>query len=129
MFSGTASGFALPPYIVYTADNLYNTWMEGGPKGTRYNRSKSGWFEGNIFEDWFEAIALPYLKSLGDGPKAIIGDNLASHISANIVKLCTENNIRFILLPPNSTHLCQPLDLAFLARLSQLGESSCHNGK
>lgn len=117
MFSGTASGYALPPYVVYKSDNLYNTWMEGGPKGTRFNRSKSGWFEGNIFEDWFESVALPYLKSLGDGPKAIIGDNLASHISANIVKQCTENNIRFILLPPNSTHLCQPLDLAFFSPL------------
>lgn len=117
MFSGTASGCALPPYVVYKSDNLYNTWMEGGPKGTRFNRSKSGWFEGNIFEDWFESVALPYFKSQEDGPKAIIGDNLASHISANIVKQCIDNKIRFILLPPNSTHLCQPLDLAFFSPL------------
>ena len=26
---------------------------EGGPSGTRYNRSKSGWFDGVIFDDWF----------------------------------------------------------------------------
>lgn len=117
MFAGTASGIPLPPYVVYKADNLYDTWTEGGPAGTRYNRSKSGWFEGNIFEDWFLTIALPYLKKLGDFPKAIIGDNLSSHISVNILKHCIENNIRFILLPPNSTHLCQPLDLAFFSPL------------
>lgn len=117
MFAGTASGIALPPYIVYKADNLYNTWTEGGPTGTRFNRSKSGWFEGAIFEDWFLSIALPYFKKIGDGPKAIIGDNLSSHTSVGVLEACINNNIRFILLPPNSTHLCQPLDLAFFSPL------------
>lgn len=120
MFAGTASGVTLPPYIVYKADNLYDSWTEGGPAGARYNRSKSGWFEGNIFEDWFLTIALPYLKKQGDCYKAIIGDNLASHISVNILQHCIQNNIRFILLPPNSTHLCQPLDLAFFSPLKTI---------
>lgn len=117
MFVGTASGVSLPPYIVYKAENLYDSWMEGGPAGTRYNKSKSGRFEGSLFEDWFKTIALPYLKNLGDCRKAIIGDNLASHISVNVLELCISNNIQFILLPPNSTHLCQPLDLAFFSPL------------
>lgn len=117
MFAGTASGVTLPPYVVYKADNLYGSWTEGGPAGTRYNKSKSGWFEGNIFEEWFQTIALPYLRKLGDCRKAIIGDNLASHISVRILEQCKENNIQFILLPPNSTHLCQPLDLAFFSPL------------
>lgn len=41
----------------------------------------------------------------------MIGDNLASHLSLEIIKKCEENNIAFIFLPPNSTHLCQPLDV------------------
>ncbi|XP_071052929.1 uncharacterized protein [Onthophagus taurus] len=117
MFAGTASSIALPPYIVYKADNMYNTWTEGGPVGARFNRSKSGWFEGALFEDWFMSIALPYFKKLGDVPKAIIGDNLSSHLSVGILEACIKYNIRFILLPPNSTHLCQPLDLAFFSPL------------
>ncbi|KAJ4436072.1 hypothetical protein ANN_18699 [Periplaneta americana] len=32
-FAGTASGTLLPPYIVYKAGHIYDTWQEGGPKG------------------------------------------------------------------------------------------------
>lgn len=42
MFSGTASGVILPVYVVYKADHLYDSWTQDGPKGARYNRSKSG---------------------------------------------------------------------------------------
>jgi hypothetical protein len=42
----------------------------------------------------------------------VIGDNLGSHLSYNVLKFCEENEISFVLLPPNSTHLCQPLDVA-----------------
>lgn len=42
MFAGAADGKVLPPYVVYAALHLYPTWTEGGPKGCRYNRTKSG---------------------------------------------------------------------------------------
>lgn len=118
MMAGTASGFLLPPYIVYRAENIYPTWIEGGPVGTRYNRSKSGWFDENIFENWFETLALPYLKKQ-PAPRALVGDNLSSHVSLNVIEQCRVNDVRFILLPPNATHMCQPLDVAFFGPLKK----------
>jgi hypothetical protein len=53
MFAGTATGELLPSYVVYKAANLWNTWTTGGPPKTRYNRSKSGWFDAICFDDWF----------------------------------------------------------------------------
>ncbi|XP_055531382.1 uncharacterized protein LOC129722145 isoform X2 [Wyeomyia smithii] len=86
MFAAAADGFVLPPYIVYASVHLYSTWTEGGPKGTRYNRSKSGWFDKVIFEDWFTSMALPYFMNLdNDLPKVIIGDNVASHLSYKVM--------------------------------------------
>ena len=41
MYCGSASGSLLPPYIVYKAENLWDSWCRGGPRGTRYNRT--GW--------------------------------------------------------------------------------------
>lgn len=53
MFCGNADGSKfLPPYVVYKAEHLWNSWKNGGPPGTRYNRTKSGWFDLNTFEDW-----------------------------------------------------------------------------
>ncbi|XP_047027499.1 MFS-type transporter clz9-like [Helicoverpa zea] len=112
MFAGSAEGELLPPYVVYKSKQLWNTWTENGPKNTRYNCSPSGWFDMNIFNDWFFALVLPKLKKQ-EGPKVLIGDNLSSHISVDVLKACKENNIRFVCLPPNSTHLTQPLDVAF----------------
>ena len=112
MYCGSASRSLLPPYIVYKAENLWDSWCGGDPRGTRYNRTKSGWFDANCFNDWFFSIALPTMKKL-DGKKVLIGDNLSSHMNPDVVKACEENNIVFICLPPNSTHLMQPLDIAF----------------
>lgn len=114
----SASGQLLPPYTVYKATHLYPTWVEGGVEGAFYNRTKSGWFDGPTFEDWFDKIALPYLKNL-QGPKVIIGDNFSSHVSLHVLEECEKYNIRFVLFPPNSTHLLQPLDVAFFAPLKK----------
>lgn len=110
IFAVMGNGILIPPYTVYKAKYLYPTWIERGISGSRYNRNKSGWFDMAIFEDWFLTLSLPFLKNL-PGKKAIIGDNLASHISPKVIKECQANDIVFILLPPNSTHLLQPLKI------------------
>lgn len=63
MFRGTADGTMLPPYIVFKDELFYEAWTSRSPKGTRYNRSKSGWFTPEIFEDWFKTIALAHFKT------------------------------------------------------------------
>jgi len=118
MFAGTADGQLLHPYVVYRAENLWSSWIQGGPKGTHYNRSKTGWFDAVCFEDWFFSTILPYCKKLS-GKKVLLGDNLSSHISAVVIKACTKYNIAFVCLPPNSTHLCQPLDVTFFGPMKK----------
>lgn len=116
MFCGNAEGEMLPIYVVYKSTCLWTTWTEGGPPGIRYNCSPSGWFDMNIFTDWFQKLLLPKLKSQ-PGKKVIIGDNLSAHISIDVLKLCQQNNTEFLCLPPNSTHLTQPLDVAYFRPL------------
>lgn len=54
---------------------------------------------------------MPRIKDI-EGPKALIGDNLGCHFSPAVIAKCQELNVRYIALPPNTTHICQPLDVA-----------------
>ena len=112
MYCGSAASLMLPCYVVYKAGNLSSPCTEGGPKYTRFNRSKSGWFDACCFTDWFETVFVLNVKGIS-GKKAIIGDNLSSHFTDRVLKLAAEHNIAFLCLPPSSTHLLQPLDVAF----------------
>ena len=51
--------------------------------------------------------------------KVIIGDILSSHFSPEVVRLCEEHSISFVCLVPNSTHLSQPLDVAYYGPLKR----------
>ena len=117
MFCGSASGKMLPPMVVYKSKFLYDAWINGGPVNSVYDSTKSGWFDGRTFKKWFFNIFVKNLE--GEGPFALIGDNLGSHFSEEVIKVCVEMNIRFITLVPNSTHLCQPLDLAVFGPLKR----------
>lgn len=39
--------------------------------------------------------------------------NLSSHFTNEVLQLCEQNDIAFVCLPKNSTHLTQPLDVGF----------------
>jgi len=69
-----------------------------------------------IFEDWFTFSFIPFIKNLV-GPKVLIGDNLASHLSINVIKLCRIDEIKFVLLPPNFNTLVSAFRLGFFQSL------------
>ncbi|XP_065650631.1 jerky protein homolog-like [Hydra vulgaris] len=111
MWCGSASGVLQPPMVVYKASNVYKGWVTGGPQGTIYSCTKSGWFDMETFAKWFETCFLPNVQHL-NGPKLLLGDNLASHFNLDVIKLAKEHNVYFAMLPPNATHLMQPLDVS-----------------
>ena len=127
MVCGSASGTLLPPYVIYKSENLWDTWTENGSPcceqpycslGTRYNRTSHGWIDMSTFNDWFVTCFLPHAKRL-EGKKVLLGDNLASHFNPDVLRQCEKNNIIFACLPCNSTHICQPLDVAFFRPLKE----------
>lgn len=121
MFCGTAEGQLIPPMVVYKSKHLYDHWTQGGPPGTIYRNSSSGWFDMNLFEIWFFKVLLPHIQEhREENEKAVvIGDNLASHFSQEVISAALENNIYFTTLTPNSTHMMQPLDVGVYGPLKK----------
>lgn len=121
MFSGNAAGEYLPPMVVYKAvsECLYREWVRDGPNGALYGSTVSGWFNKKMFEQWYKKLFLSAVNKK-DGPKVIIGDNLSSHLSMDVVTSCIKHNVRFATLIPYSTHFLQPLDVAVFAPLKKI---------
>ena len=71
--------------IVYKAKFLYDGWVSGGRNGAIYDSTDSGRFDGRTFKRCFKELFLSNLN--GDGPFAIIGDNLGSHFSEEVMEL------------------------------------------
>ncbi|CAH2109325.1 unnamed protein product [Euphydryas editha] len=116
MFCCNATGEFVPLYIIFKAKQKWTSWIQGAPAGTRMAVTKSGWIDAATFEDWFEEQLLPVLQQK-EGKKVLLGDNLSSHITLKTLRLCHENNIAFVCLIPNSTHLLQPLDVSYFSSL------------
>ena len=113
MWCGSVAGQMLPPTVVYKAKHVYQNWT-GGATGTSFMSSDSGWFNSHTFSLWFTES---FLTSVADkeGPILLLGDNLGSHFNADLLSLAKEKNVYFAMLPPNATHLLQPLDVAVFA--------------
>lgn len=83
MCCGSAAGEFLPPMVVYKSRNVYEAWTKGGPDGSVYDCSDSGWFDGRTFAIWYFSVFVPFAANIA-GKKVLVGDNLASHFSPEV---------------------------------------------
>lgn len=86
--------------------------MQGGPAGSLFSVSDSGWMEAANFKQWFEKMFVPAVKHLtASFPVVLIFDGHHSHISIELIDIARRSNVHLLCLPPHSTHLLQPLDV------------------
>ena len=117
---GSASGVRLPPFVVYKGKHIYATWTKYGPAGAMYSVSDSGWMEKENYHCWFKKMFLPATSHLREtGAVILFFDGHYSHISIQLIKLSQESNVHLMLLPSNTTHVLQPLDVGVYGPLKQ----------
>ena len=105
---------------MYKAKHLYDTWKHGGPPDTLYGVSSSGWMEGANFLSWFKKLFLKNVEHLlCDGPVILFVDGHHSHIDLELIYTAREHNVHLMCLPPNLTHIMQPLDVSVFRPLKQ----------
>ena len=117
MFAVTADGKVLAPYVC-TKTKFKAQDTEAYPE-CHWDTSKSGWFNMEVFDRWFQTVIVPWAKTHPGKRKLVIGDALPAHFSPKTYILAGEEGIQFFLLPPNSTHFLQPLDVAVFAPLKR----------
>lgn len=105
-----AAGQSLPPMIVFKGGFPGGAYTKGGPVSAIYAKSDSGFVDGELFVAWFRRIFLKYTSPVE--PRLLLLDGHASHLSLKLIDLAIKSNVILLCLPPHTTHLLQPLDVA-----------------
>ncbi|CAF3927604.1 unnamed protein product [Rotaria sp. Silwood1] len=117
LICGNAAGEILPPFIIYPAKILNPQWTFGGPPGSSFAVSDSGWITKSLFSEWFNRF-VEHTRNVSK-PILLIMDNHACHISIEVIEVAKQNQILLLLLPPSCTHALQPLDTVTFSSAKQ----------
>eukprot|EP00118_Oscarella_pearsei_P023640 m.285503 g.285503 ORF g.285503 m.285503 type:complete len:283 (+) comp40685_c0_seq4:809-1657(+) len=121
-----ASGYALPPHIIFKQSFGWSQQITAGEvPDTRYSVTPTGWSNSTVFEGWFFDVFLNYAPAAR--PVVLIVDGHSSHYNPAVLRAAAEQDVIIFCLPPNTTHLAQPLDRCAFSSLKSHWTSACHN--
>ena len=116
-----ASGYAIPPLVIFDRMTLNEALTRGEVPGTIYRLSHNGWRE--IFNRWFEH----FLRSVPSvRPILLLLDGHSSHYCPETIHMAAEQQVILYALPPHTTHITQPLDRGCFAPLKVNWRQICH---
>nr|CCA28217.1 PREDICTED: similar to ENSANGP00000028549 putative [Albugo laibachii Nc14] len=103
-----ACGFAVPPLFIVPGMRLPRKILnECTVEGAAIITAAKDFINGDMFLKWIDHFAC--LCSL---PIMLICDGCSSHIRLDTVERFERSQVLLVCLPPNATHLVQPLDVA-----------------
>ena len=116
-----ADGTALPPLIIFKAENLSREWI---PANTHndwcFSCNSKGWTSNQHGIEWLRRVFDPSTREKANGSyRLLICDGHDSHITGEWIGYCMDNSILVMILPPHSSHLTQPLDVGIFSPLKK----------
>lgn len=118
--STNASGWALPPMIIFKGKFYNQAWFDNLPGDWRFEVSRNGWTTDEIGLRWLQQQFLPATNSRTKGKyRLLILDGHGSHLTPQFDQICSDNYIIPLCMPPHSSHLLQPLDIGCFAPLKR----------
>ena len=109
----SASGVYVPPMLTFPSVEENTDLGEGAPKGSVLAFNPSGWMKLELFRKWLDHF-IEHVKPAPGAPVLLIIDGHLMHTrNFEILKLCDENHIRLLLVPPVCGHL-HPLEVSLL---------------
>ena len=120
----SATGQAIPPFVIFDAKQLNLQWCKGEVPGTRYGLSDSGWTNKELFSGWLEGHFLS--NAVAGRPLLLLVDGHSSHYDPDTIQFALEHDIVIFCIPPHTTHEAQPLDVSFFKPLKMHWGDVCH---
>jgi hypothetical protein len=112
-------GWALPPFIIFKAQNHLSAWYEDSelPEDWVITLSENGWTTNLIAYEWIKHFNQNTKGRTIGNYRLLILDGHESHLSAQFQHYCIEQKIITLCMPPHSSHILQPLDVSCFAPL------------
>ena len=120
----SASGICMPPMVIWDRKTLNLALTEGEVRGTRYALSERGWMTAEIFDGWFCNHFLRFAPR--DRLLLLLLDGHSSHFCPETLAMAAKHEVVIFTLPPNTTHLTQPLDKGCFFPLKSAWREACH---
>ena len=102
----SASGQAIPPFVIFDSKRLNKQWTYGEVNGTTYGMSTKGWVDSELFRGWLTDHFLQF--AVAARPLLLVLDGHSSHYQPELVQYAKEKDVILFCLPPHTTHESQP---------------------
>lgn len=123
-FAMSATGVFIAPMFIFPGVRASTGIKRGGPAGSIYKMSESGWMNEHLFLEWLKHFVANTYSSK-EHPTLLLMDNHSSHTSLSSYNFCKENGIVVVSFPPHTSHRLQPLDLTFFGPLKNAYNREC----
>ena len=112
------SGQKLSLWVIFRATQKLKAWYDFLDKGF-ISTSHNGWADNKLGYEWLVKYFEPdSAKYLVEEYRLLLVDGHDSHISTDFIKVCEAKKIILLCLPPQTTHLLQPLDVGCFGPLA-----------
>lgn len=116
----SATGRSLPPLVIFKGQSVQQQWfpLDLVPYTTwQFTATEKGWITDSTAVEWLERVFIPGTQPATPEPRLLVVDGHGSHETTQFMWLCFQHNIRLLFLPPHTSHVLQPLDLAVFSSL------------
>ena len=108
-----STGWSLPSYVIFKTKRYFQEgWFGTLPHDWKLNISDSGWTTDKIGLEWLKSHFIPLTNDRTKGKyRMLLLDGHGSHLTAEFDRICSENNVIPMCVPPHSSYPLQPLDV------------------
>lgn len=109
----SATGFALPPAIIFPRKKFKNIMLNGAPSGSLGLANPSGWMTSLLFVEVIKHF-VKQTRTTPEDPSLLLMDNHESHLSIEALDYAKNAGVTVLTFHPHTTNKLQPLDVGLM---------------